>query len=261
MSGILDGRVAVVTGAAGGIGAAVAHRLAAEGASVALTDIDRSRSESVAKQIIDAGGTAKAYHIDVASGEAVQSTLRQAEADLGLIDIAVTGAGVIDVFDFVALPETSWDRTIDINLKGTFLVFQAVARRLLAEGRTGGLVAIASVAARRGRPNTVDYAVSKAGVITLVQSAMKSLSPHGITVNAVCPGVVDTPMTRKIHEERAPLLGLTPEQSLEKIKAMIPLGRTQTPEDVANVVAFLVSPQGSYITGQAINACGGLEVN
>lgn len=261
MAGVLDGKVAFVTGGARGIGASVAERLGREGATVAVADIALEGAQATAQRIEDAGSKAKAYAVDVSSGEAVKAAINGAEADFGLINLAVTGAGIIDIYDFADLPEASWDRTININLKGTFLVFQEIARRLMDAKQTGSLVAIASVAARRGRPNAVDYAASKAGVVSVVRSAMLAFSPHGITANAVCPGIVDTPMTRKIHEERAPLAGITPEESFNRIKASIPLGRVQTPDDVADVVTFLLSPQGSYITGQAINACGGLEQN
>lgn len=259
MAGALEGKVAFVTGGARGIGAAIAERLGKEGAAVAVADIALEGAQATAQRIQDGGSKAKAYSVDVSSGEAVKTAISSAESDLGLINLAVTAAGIIDIYDFVDLPEASWDRTININLKGTFLVLQEVARRLLDAKQTGSMVALSSVAGRGGRSNAVDYAASKAGVISVVRSAMLAFSPHGITVNAVCPGIVDTPMTRKIHEERAPLAGITPEESFNRIKATIPLGRVQTPDDVADVVTFLLSPQGSYITGQAINACGGIE--
>ena len=120
-------------------------------------------------------------------------------------------------------------------------------------------MAISSVAGRGGRPDATDYAASKAGVISLVRSAALALAAHRITVNAVCPGIVDTEMTRAIHIERARLAGVTPAESLASLAATIPLGRMETAEDVANAVAFLLSAEGSYITGQALNVCGGLE--
>jgi NAD(P)-dependent dehydrogenase (short-subunit alcohol dehydrogenase family) len=148
-----------------------------------------------------------------------------------------------------------------VNLKGTFLVFQEAARRMIEAETSGGLVAISSVAGRGGRLNAVDYAASKAGVISVVRSAALALAPHGITVNAVCPGIVNTEMTTSLHEGRSKITGIPAEESLKRIVATIPLGRIQEPEDVADVVSFLLSPQGSYVHGQAINACGGVEMD
>jgi NAD(P)-dependent dehydrogenase (short-subunit alcohol dehydrogenase family) len=146
-----------------------------------------------------------------------------------------------------------------VNLRGTFLTFQAVARQMVDASRGGSLVAVSSIAGRGGRPNAVDYAASKAGIISLVRSAALALAANGITVNAVCPGIVDTSMTRAIHDERARLAGMTPAESLARLTATIPLGRIETPEDVAHAIVFLLSTEGSYITGQALNVCGGLE--
>jgi NAD(P)-dependent dehydrogenase (short-subunit alcohol dehydrogenase family) len=256
-----DGRVALVTGAARGIGAAVARRLAAEGAQVAVADLSSDGAMAVAERIRHEGGRATAYPVDVSQAADVQSLVEQVEKEQGLVEMAVTAAGIIKTYDFIDLPADVWDRTMNVNLKGTFLVFQAIARRLLAAKKTGSLIAISSVAGRGGRANAVDYAASKAAVISVVRSAALALAKSGITVNAVCPGIVDTEMTRNIHEERARIAGITPEESLQKLAANIPLGRIQKPEDVADLVSFLLSKEGSYITGQAINTCGGLEMD
>jgi NAD(P)-dependent dehydrogenase (short-subunit alcohol dehydrogenase family) len=173
----------------------------------------------------------------------------------------VTCAGVLKIHDFLDLPKETWDMTLAVNLTGTFLVFQAVARRLVAADQKGKLVGLSSVAGRSGRPNVVDYAASKAGVISVVRSAALALARHGINVNAVCPGVVDTPMTRDIHVGRAQLAGITVEESLNSMLKTIPLGRIQTPDDVADVVLFLLSDAANYVTGQAINADGGIEMD
>ena len=254
-------RVALVTGSGRGIGAAVAMRLGAEGATVAVADLSAETAEQTAQSIRQAGGKAQSYRVDVSSADDVAQLVKTVEADHGLITLATTAAGIIKTFNFVDLPADAWDRTMNVNLKGTFLVIQAVARRLVETGSAGNIVAIASVAARGGRANAADYAASKAGVLSVVRSAALAFAKNGITVNAVCPGIVDTPMTRSIHEERAKLTGITPEESFGKLAATIPLGRVQTPDDVADVVSFLLSPQGSYITGQALNACGGLEMD
>lgn len=254
-----EGRVALITGAAGGIGAAVARRLAGAGAHVAVTDVAVSGVEEVAEQIVGHGGKASAHQLDVTSADEVSQVIRAVEDQVGLIAQAVTCAGIIYTYPFLELPKEKWDATLSVNLTGTFLVFQAVARRLVAAGETGRLVGIASIAGRGGRPNNVDYAASKAGVISVVRSAALAFAPHGITANAVCPGVVDTEMTRVLHQGRSELSDTTPEESLAQMASTIPLGRTQTPEDVADVVSFLLSDAASYVTGQSINADGGLE--
>lgn len=253
------GRTALVTGAAGGIGAAVARTIAAAGGSVALTDISLEGAEVVAQEIRDSGGKASAFRLDVASAEDVRAVAASAEAQLGTVTMAVTCAGVISIVPFLDLTGETWDRTLSINLKGTFLVLQEVARRMIAAGTGGGMVALSSIAGRSGRVNAVDYAASKAAVISVVRSAALAFASNHITVNAVCPGIVATEMTLSIHRERAKLSGITAEESLAKLARTIPLGRVETAEDVAGAIAFLLAPEGSYITGQAVNVCGGLE--
>lgn len=261
MSGRFAGHIAVVTGAARGIGATVARRLAAEGAFVVLADLS-DQAQDVAREIVADGGRAAAYKMDVTSPQSIETVLDAVEQDAGgLADMAVTCAGVLKIYDFLDLPKETWDFTLAVNLTGTFLVFQAVARRLVKAGQKGKLVGISSVAGRSGRPNVVDYAASKAGVISVVRSAALALAKHGINVNAVCPGVVDTPMTRQIHSGRAELAGITVQESLNQMLSTIPLGRIQTTDDVADVVLFLLSDAAGYVTGQAINADGGLEMD
>jgi len=249
----------LVTGGAGGIGAAVARNLARDGAHVAVADRDVSPAEQIASEIAASGGMASAHWLDVADAASVRDTVGDVRARFGLITHAVAAAGIIVTRSFLDLTGDEWDRTLAVNLRGTFLTFQAVARQLVDASRGGSLAAISSVAGRGGRPSASDYAASKAGVISLVRSAALALAANGITVNAVCPGIVDTDMTRAIHAERAILAGVTAEESLARLTATIPLGRMETADDVAHAVAFLLSSEGSYITGQALNVCGGLE--
>jgi NAD(P)-dependent dehydrogenase (short-subunit alcohol dehydrogenase family) len=261
MSWEFEGHRVLVTGAARGIGATVARRLAAQGAFVALADL-ADQTQAVADEIVTGGGRAAAYKVDVTAPQSIESVLDAIEKDAGgLVDMAVTCAGVLKIHDFLDLPKETWDMTLAVNLTGTFLVFQAVARRLVAADQKGKLVGLSSIAGRSGRPNVVDYAASKAGVISVVRSAALALARHGINVNAVCPGVVDTPMTRDIHVGRAQLAGITVEESLNSMLKTIPLGRIQTPDDVADVVLFLLSDAANYVTGQAINADGGIEMD
>jgi NAD(P)-dependent dehydrogenase (short-subunit alcohol dehydrogenase family) len=254
----LEHHVAVVTGAASGIGAAVAKRVATEGAAVAALDWNLEGAQRIADEITAGGGDAQAYQVDVRSSREIEAALNETERALGPVSLVATCAGIVRTYPFLELPEEQWDLTFDVNLKGTFLVLQAVARRMVTTGRQGRMVAVSSVAGRGGRADSVDYAASKAGVISVVRSAALALAPHGITVNAVCPGVVETPMTRALHEERAARTGITPEESLAAMVRTIPLGRIELPEDVANAMVFLFSDEAAYITGQALNVCGGL---
>lgn len=254
-----EGRTALITGAGGGIGAAIAHRLASEGAHVALADLSLPGAERIAHAIRASGGKASAHQLDVTSAEDVAKVVQEIEQAHGLVSMAVTCAGILKTYPFLELPVEKWNATLAVNLTGTFLTFQAVARRLVAADQLGSLVGISSVAGRGGRPTVADYAASKAGVISIVRSAALALAKHHINVNAVCPGVVDTEMTRQIHVDRARMAGITPEESVARMAATIPLGRIQTGDDVADVVAFLLSPDAGYITGQSLNACGGLE--
>ena len=217
----------------------------------------RSTGDAIAR----AGGLAWSGAADVTDPASIEAALDAAERDLGAIRHVVTAAGVIRKAPFLELTPEAWDRTLDVNLKGTWLVLQRVARRMVAAGRPGSFVAISSISGRSGRATSADYAASKAGVISLVKSAALALAPHGIRVNAVCPGVVDTPMTTAIHEQNARELGITPEESLGRMLAMVPLGRLETPDEVADAIAFLISDAARYVTGQALNVCGGIEMD
>jgi NAD(P)-dependent dehydrogenase (short-subunit alcohol dehydrogenase family) len=258
--GRFDGRTAFVSGAGGGIGRACARLLAAEGAKVAVADIATGAARETVDLITADGGTARGYPVDVTSSGSVEETVSRVAAELGPVTLAVTAAGVIRNSPFLELPEDGWDRTMAVNLKGTFLVLQSVARRAREHGG-GAMVAVSSVAGRGARATAADYAASKAGVISVVRSAAQALAESGITVNAICPGVVDTEMTRAIHQTKAEIEHITPQESFDKQAAQIPLGRIVSPAEVAETVAYLLSPSAGYITGQAVNVCGGLEMD
>jgi NAD(P)-dependent dehydrogenase (short-subunit alcohol dehydrogenase family) len=261
LSAATSAEVTLVTGAGGGIGRGVALRLAQSGSTIVCTDVSLEAAEETCAVISGQGGSAYAHALDVMDPEVIESVIARIWAEHGTITRVVTAAGVIHIGPLVELDRRTWDRTMDVNLRGTFFTFQSVARRLLEAGSGGAFVAVASVAGRSGRPLAPDYAASKAGVLIIVKSLSMALAPSGIRVNAVCPGIVDTPMTRQIHEERAQLLGITQDESLRRLAETVPLGRLQSVDDVADVVEFLLSDNAAYVTGQAINACGGLEYN
>ena len=258
----LDGRNAFVTGAGGGIGRSVVRALAAAGANVAAADLSGAAAEASAAEARALGVSASARALDVSEPGGIAEAIDEATERLGALSLGVTCAGVIEVAPALELTERQWDRTLGVNLKGTFFVLQELARRFRpADAGTvtdGRLVAVASVAGRSGRADALDYAASKAGVISVVRSLALAVAPD-IRVNAVCPGVVDTPMTEAIHSHRSAETGLTAQESMNEMTGRIPLGAMATPEQVASVVAFLLSDEAGHVTGQSINVCGGLE--
>ena len=254
--GMFDGRNAFVTGAANGIGRGVALRLASAGAAVALNDIDAAALEAVVGEIRDAGGHAVGYPADVSSPAAMQAAVAAASDALGPLTLGVTSAGIVEIVPALELTEQAWDRMLGINLKGTFFTLQALARHMMATDG-GRLVAIASVGAKIGRADAVDYTASKAGVTSVVRSLALALAPK-VQINAVCPGIVDTAMTPKIHKARAEKAGITQQESIDALVETIPMGRIQTTDDVARAVQYFLSDEADYVTGQALNVCGGL---
>jgi 2-hydroxycyclohexanecarboxyl-CoA dehydrogenase len=247
-----DQRVAVVTGAASGIGLGVARRLAAAGHAVALLDRDGARAEKAAADLSGQGHRAVAYEADVADRAALERVYTSVRADLGPVAIVVTSAG-IEAFDALLdiTPET-WDRVLAVNLTGTFTCVQLAAPDMIAAG-WGRIVTIASSSAQSGAPNMAHYVASKGGVIGLTKSFARELAPHGITANTIPPTLVDTPMARN-----AEAAGDVP--SIDMIGKMVPLGRAGTPDDIAAACAFLCSEDAGYITGQVIGVNGGMYI-
>jgi len=252
-------RVALVTGAGAGIGAAVTRRLAADGLAVAVTDLDGDAAGRVAASITGDGGTAAAWRLDVTDEGEVARVVAEADGRMGPVSVLVASAGIVRSTPLVDIPLTEWNLVLAINLTGTLLTFQAVARGLLERGEPGCLVAVSSVSGRGGRPMEAHYAASKAGVISLVRSASLALAPHRIRVNSICPGIVDTEMTRALHDARARETGIPAEVSRAAMVERIPLRRMASADEVAGVAGWLVSDGAGYITGQSINVDGGFE--
>jgi len=256
----LAGRVAMVTGSGRGIGRAIALRLAAEGAAILVAELDAGSGTETARAIEAQGGKAQFAATNVARPEESRTAVAAALEHFGRLDVLVNNAGVVRARPLLDVTEADWDRTFGVNTRGLFFCLQAAAREMVTRGG-GVIVNMASIASRGGRPLLSDYAASKAAVISLTQSAALALAPEGVRVNAVCPGVVDTPMWAQIDREWGEAVGARPGEVLAGRVGAIPLGRIQTPEDVAGLVAFLASEDAASITGQAINVCGGLQLN
>lgn len=239
-------RVAVVTGAARGIGQAIALRLARDGVDIAACDLKSEWLEETCRKVEELGRRSKAYGVDVSNSEQVQTVVKQVLEDFGRIDILVNNAGITRDNLLLRLDEEDWDAVLNVNLKGTYLFTRAVVRPMMKQ-RSGAIVNIASIIGEIGNAGQCNYAASKGGVIAFTKSCARELAGRGIRVNAVAPGFIQTKMTEVL-----------PEQTQEKMLEAIPLGRFGQPEDVANVVAFLAGEDASYVTGQVINVCGGM---
>ena len=256
----LAGKSAIVTGAGRGIGRATALMFAREGADVLAPDLDLATSEAVAVEIRALGRTGVAMQMDVTRMADIQRMVETALRAFGKIDILVNNAGVTLVRYPLELTEADWDRTLDLNLKAVFFCSQAVAREMVKRG-TGVILNASSVSGRVGRPMMVDYCASKFGVVGVTQGLAMALAKHGIRVNAVAPGIVDTDMWVSIDREWSALEGKPTGTIKQSRVANIPLGRIETPEDVAKVYTFLASDDAAYVTGQTYNVCGGLQMN
>jgi meso-butanediol dehydrogenase / (S,S)-butanediol dehydrogenase / diacetyl reductase len=249
-------RVAIVTGAGQGIGRAIACRLARDGFAVAIVDINSAALDTVKKELEDLGTSTLALTADLTKLDEIQNVVNLS-AEWGQITVLVNNAGRVFITPFLEITEAEWDAIMSLDLKTVFFAMQFAVSKM---GEGGRIVNLSSISGRSGRPDQAHYAAAKSAVISLTQSAALAFASRGITVNAVCPGVVDTPMTTGIHESRAKAFGITPEESLNRMIARIPLGRLESPDDVAGAISFLCSPDAAYITGQSLNVCGGMEM-
>lgn len=259
----LENRVAIVTGAAQGLGEAIAHRLAAEGCrAITVADMNYAKALSVAEAIKRTHGCqAIATHTDVTNEEQVAAMVGATREAFGSVDILVANAGILIAKDILEFEPHQWRKVIDVNLVGYFLCAQAAAR-VMVEQKSGVIIQINSKSGKKGSFRNSAYASSKFGGIGLTQSIALDLAPHGIRVNAVCPGnLLDgTLWQESLYEQYARTQGLTVEEVRRKYESQVPLGRGCTYDDVANVVVFLCSDEASYMTGQAINVTGGQEM-
>ena len=251
----LTGRSALVTGAGGGIGRAIALALIDAGAKVAVTDMDGDAANAVADAI---GASAIAAQLDVTDAASVAAGFDAAAEAFGDVDIVCANAGVSRMRHFTDITEADWAFTMDVNAKGVFLTNQEAVRRFRASGTKGVIVNTASLAGKVGDAVLVDYTASKFAVVGLTQSVAKAVAGEGIRVNAVCPGFVRTAMQEREVVWEAELRGTTPEAVRQGYIDATPLGRIEEPEDVADVVVFLAGDGARFMTGQAINVTGGV---
>ena len=243
---LLENKVAVVTGAARGIGKAIALKLASSGCDIVVSDIDLDSANEVVKEIENMGNAAIAVQTNVAKMEDAEQLVKSSLDRFGKIDILVNNAGITRDNLIMRMNESEWDAVISVNLKGTFNCIKAATRTLMKQ-RAGKIVNIASVVGVMGNAGQANYSASKAGVIGLTKSVAKELAARNVQVNAVAPGYIQTEMTRDL-----------PDAAKDAFMTVIPLKRAGLSDDVANVVYFLASPLSDYVTGQVINVDGGM---
>jgi NAD(P)-dependent dehydrogenase (short-subunit alcohol dehydrogenase family) len=245
----LEGQVAIVTGAAQGIGAACAERLAQDGAAVALWDVDDDRGTALTARLNASGRRAIYQHCNVADKREVEAALAATLQVFGRVDALISNAGIFKAADFLDITEADWDAVIGVNLKGAFLVGQAVARAMVAAGTRGAIVNMSSVNGIMAIPSIASYNASKGGVNQLTRVMALALADHGIRVNAVAPGTIATELAQKA------VLGS--EDAKARIMSRTPMKRLGEPREVADVCAYLVSSAASYMTGEIVYVDGG----
>jgi NAD(P)-dependent dehydrogenase (short-subunit alcohol dehydrogenase family) len=247
----LDGRVALVTGGASGIGAGIARVLASTGARVAIGDLDENAAAAAA-------GAGLGVRLDVTDRGVVDQAVSRVERELGPVDVLVNNAGISNVAPFCEITDADWDRLMGVNLRGVLVVTQRVLPSML-ERRTGRIINISSMAGKEGLPNLAHYCATKFGVIGLTQSLAREVADRDVTVNAVCPGVVRTPLWD--DPDTGILRELDGENGWQAFLAGIPLGRPQSAEDIGHACAYLASDEAANITGEALNVSGGQQMH
>ena len=251
----LDGQIAIVTGAGRGIGRATALELAKMGADIVVAELDRAGADRTASEVKGLGRRVLIVPTDVTSRADLQAMADRARGEFGRIDVLVNNAGIYRAALPLDVTEEHWDAVLDVN--AVFVASQAVLPAMIGQKR-GNIISLASLAGKVGSRNNLPYNASKAAVISITKSLALAHAADGIRANCVCPGFVETDMWTMVAREQGALQGMAPEEFTRQRLAQIPLGRMETPQDVANVIAFLASSRAAYMTGQAINVTGGV---
>ena len=250
----LKGKVAIITGAARGIGRAIAERYAVEGAKVVIADINEAGAKEVASAI---GSGALGLHLDITAQESIDAMVAQVAAECGGIDILVNNAGLFDLAPIVEITRESYRKVYAVNVEGLLFTLQAVAKQMIAQGRGGKIINFASQAGRRGEALVAIYCSSKAAVISLTQSAGLDLIKHRINVNAIAPGVVDNEHWEHVDAMFARYENLRPGEKKRMVGAAVPFGRMARPDEIGGLATFLASPDADYVVAQCYNIDGG----
>lgn len=250
----LDGKSALITGAAQGIGRGFAKAYLREGATVAIADINLDAAQATAAEI---GGAAYAVELDVSRQDSIDAAIATVVDRAGKLDILINNAALFDAAETVDITRESYDRLYAVNVAGTLFTMQAAARQMIAQGHGGKIINMASQAGRRGEPLVLVYCSTKAAVISMTQSAGLNLIRHGINVNAIAPGVVDGAHWQHVDAMFARLEGKEPGQKKAEVEAGVPAGRFATPDDLTGMAVFLASDEANYIVSQCYNVDGG----
>ena len=252
----LEGKSCIVTGAARGIGRAIARRLAEEGGRVAVADIESA--EETASQITERRGQAIAVSCDVTDRASVRAMIGATVEAYGRLDVVFNNAGIAQTKPFLELEDADWHRMMEVNAYGVFMCMQEVARRMIDQGEGGKIINTASTAGKQAFSLSAHYCASKFAVVALTQSGARAWGADGITVNAFCPGIVETEMWHKLNREYQALPTSKPGTTLADVNPDFPIGRFSTPDDIVGLAAFLASGDSDYMTGQAVNVDGGM---
>lgn len=253
----LEGKTAIVTGSARGMGKATALALAGHGANVVVCDLMEDAVKQTAVEVEAKGVQSLAIPIDVSDYTAIENAVTAAIGKFGKVDFLINCVGICPTAPLVDMEEKTWDKVLDINLKSVYAFARFCAKNMIENGTKGRIITISSQASKIGEANISAYSASKAGINAFTQSTALELAPHGITVNAICPGYVYTEMVKEITFTRSAVEGGTPEEYYQKLCNRIPLGRMAMPEEVGQFMSFLCSEHAGYITGIAITYAGG----
>jgi acetoin reductase-like protein len=255
-----EGKIAIITGAASGMGRAMALAFGREGATVVVADLNEEGAQRVADEIASNGGRAVAKRLDVSNAAESKALVEDVVGEYGRLDILVNNAGIGLIKEVWNTTPEEWDRIFAVNVRGLFFMAQAAAEPMRNQ-RSGKIINLASIAGRRGEALVAAYCASKAAVININQSLALALAPYGVNVNAMAPGVVDTPYWKEVDKQFGAITGKAEGETFRDVAANIPLGRTSVPEDVVPLALFLASDGAKYITAQTYNVEGGMVMS